>query len=336
MFGAIVVLWLGSAPQLPAQHADLAAWATARQLSPMAPEPAPMSSYDAALVAELEALLEEARAAPTEPTTDALERAEALLLAHPELPQAAWLLAERYALGAHALGASEAVAERRNALVQRSRSLEGGRATSAGQAPLSGAASLGPRASDNQAFPSPHARPGDRLLVDGVFGAAFTPGRHHLQLYRGGLRVWASWVDASDPGSLAVRDPTIDCSALDLADVAVGADGPRPAPGVRCRRWLAARPAATGGTELAECAAARCGRWQPARGPRLTPGVGGAAESEPADGAATWPAWGTWGLVGAGAVASTFLVLWQVGVFDRSRPDTEFVFTGPSAAAYRF
>jgi hypothetical protein len=29
-------------------------------------------------------------------------------------------------------------------------------------------------------------------------------------------------------------------------------------------------------------------------------------------------------------------VLWQAGAFDRSRPGTEFVFTGPSASAYRF
>jgi hypothetical protein len=29
-------------------------------------------------------------------------------------------------------------------------------------------------------------------------------------------------------------------------------------------------------------------------------------------------------------------VLWQVGAFERDAPGTEFVFTGPSASAYRF
>jgi hypothetical protein len=41
-------------------------------------------------------------------------------------------------------------------------------------------------------------------------------------------------------------------------------------------------------------------------------------------------------LVGAGALAATGLVLWQAGAFDRGDPSTEFVFTGPSASAYRF
>jgi hypothetical protein len=40
--------------------------------------------------------------------------------------------------------------------------------------------------------------------------------------------------------------------------------------------------------------------------------------------------------VGAGAAATTGVVLWQAGAFERAAPSTEFVFTGPSAAAYRF
>ena len=48
------------------------------------------------------------------------------------------------------------------------------------------------------------------------------------------------------------------------------------------------------------------------------------------------PAWLTWGALGLGAVASTALVLWQAGAFDRPAPATEFVFTGPSAASVRF
>ena len=44
----------------------------------------------------------------------------------------------------------------------------------------------------------------------------------------------------------------------------------------------------------------------------------------------------TWTLVGAGAAAAAGVVLWRAGAFDRTEPGTEFVFTGPSAAVYRF
>jgi hypothetical protein len=344
MFGAVVVLWLGAAPELPQQRADIAAWLAARSLAPVAPEAAPTPSYDAALVEQIETLLEEARATPvwsaSQPSSpSALERAEALLEVHPELPQAAWLLAERYALEAHALGRSEAALQRRRALLERSRALEGGRAPSAGQARVAPpSAAAGPRAAapDAAALPAAGARPHDRLVVDGVSGAALTPGRHHVQLYRGSQRVWASWLDAGDGVELTPTDPSVACSTLDLADVSVGADAPHPAPGVRCERWLAARPAALGGTELSECTASSCGRWQGARDLGEGPGPRGTGRTRAVDGAGAWPAWATWGLVGIGAGALTGVVLWQAGAFDRSRPDTEFVFSGPSASAYRF
>jgi hypothetical protein len=175
----------------------------------------------------------------------------------------------------------------------------------------------------------------DRVFVDGVDGAALEPGRHHVQVYRGARRAWFAWVDAGATLELDASDPTTACSALDLADVADGTTAPRPAPGVLCVRWLAARPAALGGTELAECTASRCGRWQSTGG--ALPGDGaGAARAHPSEDTAAWPAWATWGLVGAGVVVATGVVLWQAGAFDRSAPATEFVFTGPSAAALQF
>src|SRR5687768_10613010 len=136
MFGAMVVLWLGSDAQLAERRAEIDAWAQARQLHPELLRPG-AESYDAALTDEVESLLEEARTLPAAPgTPDALQRAETLLLEHPELPQAAWLLAERYAIEAHALaGSDEATAARRAELGGRALELEGVRAVAAGATP---------------------------------------------------------------------------------------------------------------------------------------------------------------------------------------------------------
>jgi hypothetical protein len=354
MLDAMVVLWLGSTPQLAQHRADIAAWASPRQLSPVPPATPQSPGYDVNVVERIEALLEEARAtsAPSAGPS-AFEKVEALLWAHPELPQAAWLLAERYAIEAHALGTrAEASLELGRELERRARALEGERAEplGLGALPAGGRPDAPPEVPATPPRPRSGAAPSasssamalagvrafDRVFVDGVDGAALEPGRHHVLVYRGNRRAWFAWVDAGATLELGARDPTTACSALDLADVADGTTAPRPAPGVLCLRWLAARPTALGGTELAECTASRCGRWQSARGP-LPGDRAGAVRAHPGeDSAAAWPGWATWGLVGAGVVIATGVVLWQAGTFDRPAAATEFVFTGPSAAVLQF
>jgi hypothetical protein len=336
MFGAIVVLWLGSQPELAEQRADIAAWAHARQehaelLRPTGP------GYDAALADEIEALLEEARTLPAATgTPDALQRVEALLLAHPELPQAAWLLAECYAIEAHALAAGgDATAARRRELGSMALGLEGVRAAAVGVAPSP------PDAAAPARVPAPLGpRPHDRVFIDGVpldtNGASPTlaPGRHHARLTRGALPVWSGWLTLAAGRAEPLPDPAPPCSAVDLADVGAGSAAPEPAPGVRCERWAVARASLRGGVDLAECQGSRCDPWQHAGATRrdATPRALDAAEPE----RGAWPAWATWGLIGAGALAATGVVLWQAGAFERDVPSTEFVFTGPSAAAYHF
>jgi hypothetical protein len=87
--------------------------------------------------------------------------------------------------------------------------------------------------------------------------------------------------------------------------------------------------------ELALCRGSRCGAWE-----RRSLLGGGAATAQVAPHAAVpnaaLPAWVTWGAIGLGAAASTMLVLWQTGAFDRPAPATQFVFTGPTAAALEF
>src|SRR5687768_589206 len=101
MLAPLVVLWLGSAQASPTQRAQLERWVAERggrlELA-AAPNERP---HDSRVVEQIETALENARAA-AESAADELAWAEQLLLAHPELPQAAWLLAERHALAAHA------------------------------------------------------------------------------------------------------------------------------------------------------------------------------------------------------------------------------------------
>jgi hypothetical protein len=336
MFGAIVVLWLGSDVQLTERRADIDAWAHARQLHAELLPPG-AERYDAALADEVEALLEEARTLPAAAATpDALQRAETLLLEHPELPQAAWLLAERYAIEAHALAASDdASAARRAELGGRALELEGVRAVAAGVTPWPSRAAVVP------GVPAPSgARPHDRVFIDAVAvetdGAPLllTPGRHHARVARGALPVWSGWITL-EPGRVEpLPDPSPPCSPLDLADVDVGSSAPAPAPGVRCGRWAVARPGLRGGVDVAECAGSRCGVWQ--RGGVVRNEVAAGALDAVAPERDGWPSWATWSLIGASALAVTGVVLWQIGAFERDAPGTEFVFTGPSASAYRF
>jgi hypothetical protein len=337
MFGAIVVLWLGSQPELAERRADIAAWAHARQQHAELLRPT-ASGYDAALADEVEALLEEARTlqAPAG-TPDALQRAETLLMEHPELPQAAWLLAERYAIEAHALAAGDdATAARRRELGTMALGLEGERAAAVGAAPLP------PDAAAPARVPAPlGARPHDRLYIDGVAidtnGAPpmLAPGRHHARLTRGELPVWSGWITLDAAGRPEpLPDPTLPCSGLDLADVGAGSAAPEPALGVRCEHWAVARASLRGGVDVAECTRSRCDAWQHAGALRRDAAPLALDAAAPERGA--WPAWATWGLIGAGALAATGIVLWQAGAFDRDAPSTEFVFTGPSAAAYHF
>jgi hypothetical protein len=340
MLSPLVVLWLGAAAELSAHRADIAAWGKARGVHAVAPEAAAGPGYDASLAEQVEALLEQARTeAPAAGVTSPLERAEVILLTHPELPQAAWLFAERHRLEAHAAAARGGAAEQQRAgeLAARANALEGLRAAAAGAAPLpSDVAPVG--APLRLSGP----RPLDQVYVDGLLAspdAVVAAGCHHVLLARGAATVTSVWVEATPGTETPLADPTRACSALDLAGLDAGTgSAPRPPPGVLCQRWAVARRSPLGGTELAPCQASRCGPWEPVRHP-----LGGApvaaAGGPPHAGAepdAPWPAWLTWSLLGAGAAAATGVVLWQTGAFERPAPSTEFVFTGPNAAAYRF
>ncbi|MEY4548059.1 MAG: hypothetical protein RL685_4254 [Pseudomonadota bacterium] len=328
MYPALVVLWLTAPPARPEPQPEVARWAAERGFRavtlPMTPEP----PYAEAIALEIEGLLEDARGGA--PGAAGFARLDQLLAEHPELPQAGWWLAERYALERQHVRDIDSEQAAAVQLEQRRAALEGPRAAVAG----GGEAAEPGAALPAQPLELIGLRPRDQLLLDGQFvatGTTMTTGRHHAQLFRARRSVWAGWIEL-ESAQLQLPERTAPCSDLDLLGTEYATDSPRPAPGVRCPAWAVAH-AHPGGLELALCRADRCEPWQPQSTPssaRLT------AATSLADPAEHMPAWLTWGAVGLGAAASTALVLWQAGVFDRPAPATEFVFTGPSAAAVRF
>ena len=93
---------------------------------------------------------------------------------------------------------------------------------------------------------------------------------------------------------------------------------------VRCSSWVAARAGARPGAGArAVCDAGRCG-------PLLEWGTGGGwTWTPPPDHPRTgWPTWATWGLVGAGAVVVTGVVLAASGAFQSAPAQTRFASGG--------
>jgi len=332
MLPALVVLWLAAPAAQPEYRAELAQWAAERGYRPVAPEVRASAAYDAAAAHQIETLLEDAKT--TAPgSANLFEQLDRLLAGHPELPQAAWLMAERYALEAQqrareASAGGNAAAE----LARRSSELEGARATAFGAE-----ASLEtPAAPEYEPLQLVGMRPRDELSIDGsplIPGRQLAPGRHHVQLWRAHTSVWAGWIDVGSPARVQIPDPTPACHELDLLGTELTALAPTPAPGVRCNSWAVASPDDSGGLRLSRCQGSRCSAWEVQSHSTATPGATAEAPAVERNGL---PGWVTWGALGAGVVAGTALVLWRTGVFEPASDNTEFVFTGPTAAAFRF
>lgn len=338
----VVFLWLSgglaspAAPAAPGRLEDLQDFAAARGLAVQfaaAPSVAGLPSRDDALADRLENELEQARTA-----LSALEEAaaaqrllgvEADLRAHPHLPQAAFLMAECLALQAQA--AREADPARAATLESRRLALEGPRAPAFGETPSpAGEApgALGVKLTGLQ--------PGDALEVDGVeVGAVSTlslvPGLHHLRVWRGGRPVFATFATVqAGQVELALDAPLLaPCSTDDLSAARTNGAG-APLPGIACGSWGRARQEGTGiGVSL--CQRSQCGpfvHWQ-----RQAPAPFAPIPSE----RHTLPAWASFTIVGAAALLTTGLVLWQSGALDRGqRAETTLEYGGLNPQALRF
>jgi hypothetical protein len=289
--------------------------------------PSRYPSYESGLVERIEAELDEARTLGSSldeaGALALLDRIEAELLKHPELPQAAWLLAERHHASAlirarSAEGADEAARLSRAAAI-----LEGRRAPTFGEA-ASALAGEAPRVKVRVRGLDPR----DRLELDGrpsPVEVELESGRHHVRVLRGDELAFAGFLDwFTSNAELDLGVPAlVPCSAQDLRDVE-GAHGYAPAApsGITCRRWVVVRRSPRG-LELAECSFERCKSFTPLSGPAPKP----RESTRERD----FPVWASVALASLGAIGTGSLVLWSAGVFDRREqpPVTRFVYEGP-------
>lgn len=304
----------------------LAHFAEQRGLTVIAPTPTPASPYPPYrpdFVLELEGRLAEARTLASsldeERALVVLDAIERDLLRSPELPQAAFLLAERHRIAASLMREQPGGAARVEELVARARALEGERAAAFG-APADPLVSRPPR----RLLRFVDIGERDRLELDGEPGGAerpAVPGLHHARVLRAGVVVWAGFVDvpASAGGRwehrLGVR-PLVPCSAEDLLDVDARGTSPRAPSGVACGRWLAVRRA-HGRLEAAECARSSCGAFRP---------VLEVSEVRP-----VLPDWAKPVIAGVGTAGVVLGLLWATGAFSPEPPPgrTTFVYRGP-------
>jgi hypothetical protein len=297
-----------------------------------------LSAYDGPRVDSLEAALEQARTALSALEEDAamplLRRVESELLAHPHLPQAAFLMAECLALQAQALRPRDpALAQR---LEQARASLEGPRASAFGEA----SASAAPKAALHPLRVTGLSAQ-DELELDGRRVAAGTPielapGLHHARVWRGPSPrpVFAAFVRVqADQTELAIAAPRlVPCAADDLGSVQAAelARGVAPPSGIACQSWAIVR-AEGDGIGVAQCSGSRCGsfvHWQRRPPQPFTPAIVDRQRL---------PTWATFAIVGAAAAAATSIVLWQAGAFDSGNPNAaSFRYAGVNPQGFSF
>jgi hypothetical protein len=322
-----------SAPD-PEQAQALASWARAHgvRLEPGRTEAPQSVPVDPRAGNEVERLLDRVRDAiagrDAEAADHALAAAESTLRAHPELPQASWLMAEveraRSARFRRLPPLDEEAAER---AWMRAEALDGGRLPGVGEK----AATAHPPPATVALEPVPV---GAAIWLDGhatvLRSGVLTTlaGVHALVVARDGVPVWATWLEAPAGSStvhVTVAGPA-PCSSDDVGLAHPTAGGGIDAEHVRCGAWVAALPGPRPSSVLvATCEADRCGALLEWSAPAPASWTWTPAPQHPAGG---WPTWATWGLVGAGAVIATSVVLVASGALQAAPGETRFVSGG--------
>ncbi len=300
-----------------------------------AARPSGLAANDAALVDALEGELEQARtalAALEEASAGTrLSKVESVLLAHPHLPQAAFLMGECLALEAQAARAVDpghaALLDARRIALEGPRALAFGEAASPGHTPSSVALDVQGLAAT------------DSLELDGVTlvdatRVTVTPGLHHARVWRGGRPIFAVFSEVTaEQSTLSLDVPArMPCSAEDLEFVPRYASAGRAElpPGIACARWAQARDD-HGGVAVALCEHSHCGafvHWQ-RRDP--TPFLPISAER------AHFPSWAGFAIAGATAVVASGILIWQSGAFERGHANAAtFEYAGLNPQGLRF
>jgi hypothetical protein len=329
----VAIVWLDPEPPDAAQARALAAWAHAHGVLLRPPDDVKPRAIpvDSGRADDVERLLDRARDAIAARDADATDRAladaESALSDHPELPQAAWLLAEveraRSTRYRRIPPVDEEAADRAWA---RAEGLDGGRVPGAGEAlSIAHPAQATIALSVEPAGATPWLD-GRRVATGNVVTAA---GRHALVVTWGDVVVWAGWIE-TPAGTSAIHfavPASPPCSAGDVAHARVEAGaGPTrvDADAVRCGAWVAAlHGRTTDEIAVTSCEGGHCGALSAWRAP-----IAWTWTPPPDHGGSQWPTWATWGLVGAGAAVVTGIVLVTSGAFQSAPTQTRFVSSG--------
>jgi hypothetical protein len=251
-----------------------------------------------------------------------LARAGAILRAHPELPQAAWLGAElQRAWSVRWLRAGDEA--RAKSAWQRAAGLDGGREAGLGEKAFEPGAPVTARVR----FAGETAK-GAGLRLD---GEAITPGEvkrsegeHALAVVgENGAATWAEWVSIAQGIDVRVPSPApVACSRADVERARERGAVVQSA-GVQCGRWVAAVAGSDGALRVAMCARGSCDPLAPLPATREPPWT---LPPPLPEAHAKWPAWATWTLAGVGVVGAGFAIAAAAGAFKSSSPqETQFV-----------
>jgi hypothetical protein len=309
-------VWLAPEPPDRQQASALQSWSSARGVSLSTPTPGGTShlAVDSGVGDRVESLLEAARdalaARESEQADRALESAESMLRAHPELLQGAWLMAEVERLRSTRFRRIPPVdLEAAERAWLRAEALDGGRVPGVGEEsstehPAEAMVTLDPLPDGAQGWID-----GEPITARTISFATHR-GVHALILTKRGAPVWAAWLDTAagsstvHPNALAVAA----CSADDTERASIspqGIEGQR----VQCQTWVAALAGAgPGEVRVALCKNGHCGPLVDWRAPAPW------TQSTKVERARTagWPVWATWTAVGAGAAIATGLLIFAL------------------------
>jgi hypothetical protein len=304
------VVWL--AEETPEAALALSQWASARGVRIAAPAAAlPSRTYAEAEVTQVEQALARAREAVAQLDADGAERllarAEARLRAHPELPQAPWLMAEVQRGWAARFARVEPHDDgRAKRALAAADSLDGGRAAGVGE-PDSTKPILVDVVLDATVDPDVSYLLDAHAVSPGKIRAA--PGEHHLMAVARGQVRFADWITVVEGSRVKLEvEGRAPCSTDDLSSATARGSSVEGA-GVRCATWVAAFPAPHGvraglcrGTscEPPSFFAVRAARWPPLDEPPRSKGI---------------PAWLTWSIVGVTTAATVIGILAATGIF---------------------
>ena len=241
-------VWISPEPPGAAELRALSSWARTRGLAVAPPaerHPAAIA-VDLAKADSIEDLLDRARDAIAARDGEGVERAtaaaEALLRAHPELPQSAWLMAEVERARAtrwRRVPPEDIEASERAWL--RAEALDGGRVAGIGEVAAAGPSAGAVPVTVSLSLPGDDAarldgRPIERALqataetrrgtTRSLVSVVTIAGPHVLVVTADGAPVWAGWLElAAGSSSIVIDAPTIvPCSLADLGHATVGGE----------------------------------------------------------------------------------------------------------------